>query len=155
MSSDVTPEIDLVTLSADEWDALRAAAAELDLVRGGYYRARPGAILCYAGPENAPEGWASGFPDGSPELPRAHVGAAELVDAGDLDRVLLRLTVANWAAARSVQGVGEAAETAIGYRAFVLAQEAALRGRPEERAWLRRQFERLRRHAAGGLVDPP
>lgn len=108
-----------------------AAAAVLDLIHGGYYRARPGAILFYCGPENAPKGWNAGFREGSPDLPRGAVGTAEALGWDERgDTVTVRLRVTDW-------------------RAFVLDQESAPRGRTEEQAWLQAEFERLRNHALG------
>jgi len=145
----VAAEIDLIDLDAEEWQSLREAAAELDLVRGGYFRLRPDAILFYAGPENAPDGWPGSFEEGSPDLPRAAVGAAEVYSREGENRLTVRLLVSNWSAARAVHNAGAGSD----YREFVLAQEAALRGTPEDRAWLRRQFERLCTHAGGGLLE--
>jgi hypothetical protein len=101
-------EIDLIHLTAEEWREILTAAAELDLVRGGYFRLRPDAIQFFCSPENAPEDWTRGYPEGSPELPRAAVGQAEVVRNegenayGDAD-VTVRLIVSNWAAMRAVK----------------------------------------------------
>lgn len=129
-----TPGPDVLLLEADEWAAVLDSAATLDLVRGGYYRARGGRILLYCDPENAPAGWQWGFADGSPELPRALVGVAEAAEPGPVVQVTLR--VENWAALRA--GGTE-----------------SLAGGPAEREWLRRRFALLRAHAAGTLVGEP
>lgn len=128
-----------------------AAAAVLDLVHGGYFRARPTAIQFYAGPENAPEDWLGEFPDEEP--PRVLVGEAEVDAAAQANEITVRLTVSNWAAVRSVKLAWERGEYRDRFERYVLDQEAALRGRPEDRAWLRAQFQRLRRHALGALID--
>jgi len=149
------PEIDLITLQGEEWRELLASAAVLDVVHGGYFRARRDAILFFCGPENAPEGWGGGFPEGSPGIPRATVGAAEVVHYEEAnDKFTVRLSVSNWAAARDVIRAQERGEYGERHEEFVLAQEAALRGGDPERGWLRRQFERLRRHSDGGLLKP-
>jgi hypothetical protein len=144
-------EIDLVRLPAEEWGEMLAAAAVLDLVHGGYFRARPTGVLFYCSPENQPEGWAQGFPDGSPEMPRALAGEAE-VEETEAGEVTVRLTVSNWAAVRAVKQAYDRGEFRDRFQEYVMAQEAALRGRSEDRAWLREQFRRLRVHAAGTLV---
>ena len=149
----MTREIDIVALPAGEWRDILASAAELDLIHGGYFRARGAEIVFYCSPENAPDGWPASYPDGSPELPRAAVGTAELVEAGRGDIVNVRLLVSNWAAVRAVKQAHDRGEFTGRFQEYVLAQEAALRGRPEDRAWLTEQWERLRSHAAGTLVD--
>jgi hypothetical protein len=148
----VTSEIDLVTLPSEEWRDMLAAAAVLDLVHGGYYRARPLAVLFYCGPDNAPEVWDSEFPDGSPEVPRSLVGQAEVAGPAGENEVTVQLTVTNWRAARAVKQAYERGEFRDRFQEYILAQEAALRGRPEHRAWLHRQFQRLRTHANGAVV---
>jgi hypothetical protein len=125
------------TVTPDEWQEALGAAAELDLVHGGYFRVRPTGIQVFAGPDNAPPGWEHGFQDGSPELPRALVGEITVADWEAEDRVTLRLEVTNWAAVRS--SLPDAG--------------AALRGRPEDRDWLFAQWERLRSHSRGSLVE--
>jgi len=140
-------ETDRVYLAAGEWEELLAAAVELDLVRGGYYRAREGVILCYCGPDDPPEGWTHGFAGGSPDLPRALVGQAEVEPGAAPNRTAVRLEVANWAAARAVPRAEGS-----GFPQYVLAQEQALRGTEAERRWLRRAFDRLRHHARGSLL---
>jgi len=76
----VDREIDLLTVSEEDWAAMLAAASELDLVHGGYFRARQAGILFYASPENAPEDWGAAFAEGSPEVPRALVGEGRSAD---------------------------------------------------------------------------
>jgi hypothetical protein len=148
----VSPEIDLVTLPAEEWREMLAAASELDLIHGGYFRARAGAILFYCSPEGAPSGWDQGFPDGSPDVPRAYVGEAEVFEHDDALGVTVRLRVSNWAAARAVKQAYDRGEYRGRFAEFVRAQEEALRGRPAHRAWLSEQFHRLRSHASGKLL---
>ena len=145
--------MDLLTVSAEEWAAMLAAASELDLVHGGYFRAREAGILFYAAPDNAPEGWGGAFAEGSPEVPRALVGEAEVAGRDEENGVTVRLRVSNWAAVRAVKQAYDRGEFRGRFQEYVLAQEAALRGRPEDRAWLRRQVLRLRDHATGRLVD--
>lgn len=149
----MSSEIDLVTLSSEEWREMLASAAVLDLVHGGYYRARPTAILFFCSPENAPDGWPGEFTDGSPDLPRAQVGEVEV--AGEVSENLLsvRLIVSNWAAVRAVKQAFDRGEYQGRFQQFVLDQEAALRGRSEDRLWLRAQFERLRSHSRGALIS--
>jgi hypothetical protein len=149
------PEVDLVTMTEAEWDDLRAAAAGLDLVRGGCYRVRGETIQFYASPENAPPGWQGGFDEGIPEAPRGLAGKVERIEPHDGSGALLRLTVENWGAARAISEADRAGDYGGDHTRFVLDQEAALRGRPEERAWLRAQFERLRAHTAGDLLEGP
>lgn len=147
------PEIDIFTVPGQEWREMLATASVLDLVHGGYYRARRDAVLFFCGPENAPASWQHGFPEGSPETPRAAVGSAEVVHyEEENDQFTLRLTVSNWGAAREVSHAWERGEYRDRYQEFVLDQEAALRGGDAERAWLREQFARLRRHAGGDLI---
>jgi hypothetical protein len=145
-------EADLVRLSFEEWRDLLAAAVELDLVHGGFFRARGEGIQFFAGPEDAPAGWSAPFGEGSPELPRALVGEAEVLERDGENGVTVRLRVSNWSAARAVKEAYDRGEYRGRFQQYVMAQEAALRGRPEDRAWLRRQVERLRDHAAGMLV---
>lgn len=129
-----------------------AAAAVLDLVHGGYFRAQATGIRFFASPENAPEGWSGEFPDGSPELPRALVGEAEVVGEASENEVIVRLRVSNWAAVRAVKQAFDRGDYRGRFQDFVLDQEAALRGRPEDRTWLREQFDRLRAHARGAII---
>jgi hypothetical protein len=130
-----------------------ASAAVLDLVHGGYFRARPTGIQVYCSPENAPPAWPGAFPDGSPELPRALVGQAEVAGEASENLVIVRLVVSNWGAVRAVKQAFERGEYRGRFQDFVLDQEAALRGRPEDRQWLRAQVERLRTHSSGRLID--
>ena len=130
-----------------------ASAAVLDLIHGGYFRARPSGIQVYCSPENAPVGWAGAFPDGSPEVPRALVGQAEVVGEASENLVIVRLVVSNWGAVRAVKQAFERGEYKGRFQQFVLDQEAALRGRPEDREWLHDQVVRLRTHSSGRLID--
>lgn len=129
-----------------------ASAAVLDLVHGGYFRARPTAILFFCSPENAPLGWLGEFPDGSPELPRALVGEVEVAGEVSENLICVRLVVSNWAAVRAVKQAFDRGDYQGRFQDFVLDQEAALRGRAEDRQWLRAQFERLRAHSRGALI---
>jgi hypothetical protein len=149
----MSSEIDQLVLSSEEWREMLASAAVLDLVYGGYYRAQPRSIRFYAGPDNAPEEWAGGWPDGSPGLARALVGEAELLEEASEDDVVIRLRVSNWAAVRDVKLAFDRGEYRGRFEAFVMAQEAALRGRCQDRAWLRREFHRLRSHSRGTLIN--
>jgi hypothetical protein len=148
----MSSEIDQAILPSDDWREMLASAAVLDLVHGGYYRARPTSIRFYASPENAPEGWTGGFAEGTPELPRALVGEAEVAGEASENEVIVRLRVSNWTAVRAVKQAFDRGEYRGRFQDFVLDQEAALRGRPEDRTWLRAEFERLRAHARGSLL---
>jgi hypothetical protein len=148
----MSPEIDQLTLPAEDWRSMLAAASELDLVHGGYFRARPAEIQFFAGPDNAPEGWNEKFTDGSPDVPRALVGRAEAAFGEDLDHPVIRLVVSNWSAMRAVKQAYDRGEYRGRFQDYVLAQEGALRGRAEDRAWLCEQFHRLLAHANGKLV---
>lgn len=130
-----------------------ASAAVLDLVHGGYYRAQPRSIRFYAGPDNAPDGWAGGWTDGSPGLARALVGEAEVLEEASESDLCVRLRVSNWGAVRDVKQAFDRGEYRGRFDAFVMAQEAALRGRAEDREWLRREFARLRSHTRGALIQ--
>lgn len=132
---------------------MRHAAAELDLVRGGYFRARPQSILFYCDPENAPEGWSGPFGEGSPEAPRALIGEAEAEGLDAENQRVVRLVVSNWRAMRGVKDAYDRGEYQGRWTQFLLDQESAFRGRPEEREWLRGRFERLRIHAAGQILS--
>ena len=127
-------------------------AAELDLVRGGYFRARPNSILFFCDPDNAPVGWGGAFGEGTPEAPRALVGEAE-VNASAEDDVEVRLVVSNWGAMKTVKQAYDRGAYRGRWIEFLVDQETAFRGRNEDREWLRRRFERLRAHGRGGLVD--
>jgi hypothetical protein len=85
-------------------------------------------------------------------VPRALVGEVEVEDSEQANEVTVRLRITNWAAARAVKQAHAAGEYRDRYQQYVLDQEAALRGRAEDRAWLREQVERLRSHAAGTLL---
>ncbi len=152
MALDWDPNVPL-EISADHWDEVRAAAAELDLVHGGYYRATDNGIRFFCGPQNCPLGWDLPFTDGSPELPREFVGDITVMGLTGSEGVRLRLTVANWAAVQAVKRAYDRGEYRGRFQEFVQDQEQALRGRLEDRHWLRVQFERLLRYATGALVD--
>lgn len=144
------PEIDLLTLAPEEWGAMRSAAAELDLVRGGYFRLRGESIFFYCDPDNAPEGWSGEFVD---DPPRALVGEAEVNGANSAGDLEVQLLVSNWDAMREVKQAYDRGDYKGRYFEFLAAQEAAFRGREQDREWLRRQFRRLQSHAAGSLLD--
>ena len=148
----MTPEIDLVTLTSEEWREMLATASVLDLVHGGYYRARPTTILFFCSPETAPNGWPGEYPDGSPDLPRALVGEVEVAGEVSENLISVRLVVSNWAAVRAVKQAFDRGEYRERFQEFVMDQEAALRGRAEDRLWLHAQFERLRAHSRGALI---
>jgi hypothetical protein len=148
----VSEEIDLISIPREEWQEALQSASELDLVHGGYFRVRPSGLLFYCGPDNAPPGWDGPYNDGSPELPRALVGEAEVHGAGGANQVVVRLLVSNWPAMRTVKDAYERGEFRGRYSEFLVAQERAFRGRPEDREWLRAQFSKLRAHAAGALI---
>jgi hypothetical protein len=145
-------EIDLVTLSLEEWQSMLEAAAELDLVRGGYFRARPSSILFFCDADNAPMGWEGAYGEGTPEAPRALVGEAEVHASAGKD-VEVRLVVSNWGAMKSVKQAYDRGAYRGRWTEFLVDQESAFRGRNEDREWLRRRFERLRAHGRGGLVE--
>lgn len=140
----------LITLA--EWRSLRAAAAELDLLHGGAFRARGSRIQFFCSPENAPEEWDLGFPDGSPDVPRACVGEAQAEALGG-GQVRVRLCAANWHALRRVKQAYDQGSYTGRFQEYVRAQQTALRGRPEDMVWLERQFARLRDHASGRLLS--
>jgi hypothetical protein len=146
-------EPDTLTLHYDEWRDLLAAASVLDLMHGGYFRARTREIEFYCGPENAPPGWRFGFAGSNPEQARAAVGVAELLRPLGADGVEIRLRVANWNALREVHSARSRGEYQDRPEELARDEEEALRGRPEEWEWLRRQFRKLREHAAGSLLE--
>ena len=143
---------DILTLHYEEWRELLAAASVLDLIHGGYFRARIREIEFYCGPENAPPGWRSGFGEGTPESARAAVGVAELVRPIGTEGVEIRLRVANWSALREIHSARSRGEYRDRPEQLSRDEEEALRGRPEEWEWLRRRFRTLREHAAGSLL---
>lgn len=144
---------DRLELTDGEWSEIKQAAVELDLVHGGYFRVRTRSILFFCSPENAPEGWSSEFPDGSPDLPRAVVGQVEVAGPSGEDHLVVQFRVSNWTAMRDVKAAFQRGEYRGRFQEYVQAQEDALRGRREDREWLRRQFNRLRTHANGSLLD--
>lgn len=106
-----------------EWCALRRAARDLDVAKGGYWRAyRNGRIAFFCSPEHAPPGVPTPARQGPWPEPRYLVGMAVPAPLPG-GWVLLNLEL--W---------DEPAEDAA-------------------RVWLARQFERLRDYAAGGLLD--
>ncbi len=149
------PEIELLTLRGEEWRKMLAAAAELDLIRGGYYRSRPQGILFFCSPEHSPVGWEAGFADGSPDLPRGYVGQAEVEGVDGENDIVIRLSISNWTAMRSVKQAWERGEYRGRFEQYVMDQETALRGRREDRRWLRDEFRRLRAYASGDLLGEP
>src|SRR5205823_5379826 len=131
---------------------IRSAAAELDLIHGGYYRLRPGAIAFYCSPENHPLGWDLPYRDGTPEAPRQLVGEVD-AEEDEGGQVSLAVRVANWIAAQAVQRDYDAGRYRDRYPDYVRDQERALHGRPEDAHWIEAQLDRLRRHAAGELIE--
>jgi hypothetical protein len=105
-----------------EWHALRRAARDLDVARGGYWRAyRDGRIAFFCGLDNFPAGLRPSLRKGPWPAPRYLVGMAV---ASPLSGgwVLVRLDPWDEPATEST------------------------------RVWLARQFERLRDHAEGGFL---
>lgn len=143
---------DELVLLPDEWRAIRDAAAELDLIYGGYFRLRPAAIGFYCSPDNHPDGWDVPYTDGSEELPRELVGEAEVATWVEGEPVRLRLAVRNWSGVRAIQKDYDRGRYQGRFPEYVRDQERALRGREEDRDWLRSQFDRLQRHAVGALL---
>jgi len=134
-----------------DWIAARAAAAELDLDRGGYCDLRrPDTIHFWAGPENKPRGFDYPFLSGVFAAPRVYLGAAkaELIHI-ELVRVTLRVRneAAREAAAAAAQAAG------LGAEAVAAAERRALTGTAADLEWLEREFHRLCRYAAGRLLD--
>jgi hypothetical protein len=148
----MSEEIDLLELPREEWHEMLRAAAELDLVHGGYFRIRTTGVLFYCDPDDAPPGWSGPYNDGSPGMPRALVGEAEVHGQSGTNAVVVRLLVSNWSAMRVVKDAYERGDFRGRYTEFLVAQESAFRGRPEDREWLRIQFQKLRVHAAGSLI---
>jgi hypothetical protein len=144
---------DTLAVSAAEWRAVRAAAAELDLVHGGYFRLRTAAVAFYCSPENHPAGWDLPFTDGCPETPRQFVGEVEVVTWSESDQVRLRIAVANWAGVQAIKRDYDRGRYQGRFQEYIRDQEEAFRGRSEDREWLRAQFHRLHRHALGALLD--
>lgn len=142
-----------LVLEYAEWQELVAAAATLDLVHGGYFRARLREIEFYCGPDNAPIGWRSGFTQGTPENARAVVGIAELVQPVVEDAVQVRLRITNWSALGEIAAAKARGEYEDRTEQFVEDENAALRGRPVEWEWLRRQFRKLREQASGSFLE--
>ncbi len=143
---------DSITMSSEDWSAVQAAAAELDLIHGGYYRVRTNAIAFYCSPENHPEGWSEPYNDGTPEAPRQCVGEAEATDEGAA-AVRVRFVVTNWAGLLTIKLAYDRGAYRDRFTEYVRDQENAIRGRREDRAWIRAQFDRLRTHVSGALVE--
>ena len=108
---------------------------------------------CQRFAENQPEAWDLPFADGSPETPRQFVGEVEVVTWSESDQVRLRIAVANWAGVQAIKRDYDRGRYQGRFQEYIRDQEAAFRGRTEDRDWLRSQFERLLRHALGSLVD--
>ena len=105
-----------------QWCALRRAARELDVAKGGYWRAyRDGRIAFFCGPESPAPGVPAPVRPGPWLQPRALVGMAVPVDQPGR-WVLVRLEPWDEPCADAT------------------------------RVWMARQFERLRDHAEGGLL---
>jgi len=105
-----------------QWCALRRAARELDVAKGGYWRAyRDGRIAFFAGPECAAPGVPGPTRPGPWPQPRVLVGMA-----------VASAQPGRWVAVCLEPWDEPAAEAT--------------------RVWMARQFERLRDHAEGGLL---
>jgi hypothetical protein len=134
-----------------DWLAARAAAAELDIDKGGYcdFR-RPNAIHFWAGPDNKPAGFDYPFLTGVFSAPRAYLGVAtaELLHV-ELVRVMLE--VRNEAAREAAVATAEAAGLSPGEVAA--AEQQVLSGTPADLEWLEREFRRLCQYASGRLLD--
>jgi hypothetical protein len=106
-----------------EWCALRRAARDLDVAKGGYWRAyRDGRIAFFCGPKNAPPGVPAPLRRGPWPEPRYLVGMAVPQRTPD---GWVRLRLEPWQDAHT----------------------------GTTQVWLARQFERLRDHAEGGLLQ--
>jgi hypothetical protein len=106
-----------------EWFALKRAARDLDVVKGGYWRVyRGGRIAFFCGSERPAPGVPAPKRKGPWPEPRALVGMAV---ASPLPGGWVLVRLEPW---------DEPSQDAT-------------------RIWLARQFERLRDHAAGGLLD--
>jgi hypothetical protein len=134
-----------------DWIAARAAAAELDLDRGGYCDARrPTAIHFWAGPENKPRGFDYEFLSGLFIAPRAYIGVAT---AELIHLELVRVTLEVWNEAAREAAVAAAQAAGLGGEATAAAQQQALAGTAADLAWLEREFRRLRHYASGRLLE--
>src|SRR4051812_20196525 len=120
---------DTLIVSALEWRAIRGAAAELDLIHGGYFRLRPAAVAFYCSPENHPAGWDLPYTDGSPEMPREFVGEVEVVTWCESDQVRPRIAVANWAGVQAIKREYDRGRYQNRFHQYIRDQEAAFRGR--------------------------
>jgi hypothetical protein len=133
-----------------DWLAARAAAAELDLDKGGYcdFR-RPNAIHFWAGPDNKPAAFDYPFLTGVFSAPRAYLGvaAAELLHV-ELVRVTLK--VRNEAAREAAVMAAEAA--GLSAREVGTREQRALEGCAADLEWLEGQFRRLCQYASGRLL---
>lgn len=136
----VESEIDLVELTEGEWREILAAAAELDLIRGGQFRVRHETILFFASPTSSPLGWRGDYRSGSPDLPRELLGVAELWERPGEDLVVIHLRGCDWQSAREAGGQAQS-----GAR--------ALTGGEALRDWMRLLWNRLRMYAEGSLLE--
>src|SRR5215212_10300150 len=111
-----------LVLDRREWCGLRRAARDLDVAKGGYWRAyRDGRIAFFCGPEHPAPGVPTPLRKGPWPEPRYLVGMAVAVPlAGGWVQVRLD----PW-------------------------DQPSV---SESRVWLARQFERLRDHSEGGLL---
>lgn len=134
-----------------DWLAARAAAAELDLDRGGYCDVRrPNAIHFWAGPESKPRGFEYEFLAGVFPAPRAYMGvaSAELIH---IELVRVTLEVRNEAARQAALAAAQAAR--LRPEAAAAAGQRALAGTVEDLEWLEREFHRVCRYASGRLLE--
>jgi hypothetical protein len=111
-----------LVVDREEWCALRRAARDLDVAKGGFWRAyRDGRIAFFCGPDHPAPGAPDFLRRGPWKEPRHLVGMAV---ATPLSGGWVRLRIEPWDEPCS----------------------------PELPVWLARQFERLRDHAEGGLL---
>jgi hypothetical protein len=111
-----------LVLDREEWCALRRAARDLDVAKGGYWRAyRDGRIAFFCGPDRPAPGAPAVLRRGPWQEPRHLVGMAV---GTPLSGGWVRVRIEPW-------------------------DEQFASDLP---VWLARQFERLRDHAEGGLL---
>ena len=133
-----------------DWLAARAAAAELDIEKGGYcdFR-RPNAIHFWAGPENKPAGFEYPFLTGVFAAPRAYIGVAT-AELLHVELVRVTLEVRNEAAREAAVAAAEAA--GLSPQEIGAAEQRGLKGTAADLEWLQREFRRLCQYALGRLL---
>jgi len=133
-----------------DWLAARAAAAELDLDKGGYcdFR-RPNAIHFWAGPDNKPSGFDYPFLSGVFAAPRSYIGVAT-AELLHVELVRVTLEVRNEAAREAAVAAAEAA--GLSPQGVGAAEQRALEGTAADLEWLQREFRRLCQYASGRLL---